>query len=62
MAWGKNQLDFILTHGNIVKEAELKDFCETPNKCIVTAATFVKLNASVAFGFLNFFLWLGSVW
>ncbi|CBY22249.1 unnamed protein product [Oikopleura dioica] len=62
MAWGKNQLDFILTHGNIVKEAALKDFCETPNKCIVTAATFVKLNASVAFGFLNFFLWLGSLW
>merc|ERR1719373_1468935 len=50
MAWGKNQLDFILTHGNIVKEAALKDFCETPNKCTVTAAAFVKLNASVVFG------------
>lgn len=62
MAWGKNQLDSILTHGNIIKEASIKDFCETPNECTATAASFVKLNASVCFGFLNFFLWLGSMW
>lgn len=65
LAWAKGQLKLITSHENFVKESDLHDFCgdDTPGvTCSSTSPGFVELNASIAFGFLNFFVWLGSVW
>jgi len=63
LAWAKGQLDKITSVENFIKESDLRDFCTSDEiKCISTAPGFVKLNASIAFGFLNCVVWIGSFW
>ena len=63
LAWAKGQLSNITKPETFVTESDVSDFCTSINvQCSSTAPNFVELNASIAFGFLNFFVWLGSVW
>jgi len=67
LAWAKGQLSTLTDPQNLVKEHELHTYCDTldslDGSCGVNEeASFVKLNSSVAFGFLNLFLWGAGLW
>lgn len=63
LAWAKGQLESVTNTVNFVRESDVKDFCTNDLvSCSSTAPNFVKLNASIAFGFLNMLVWVGSCW
>ena len=63
LAWAKGQLDKITSVENFIKESDLHEFCKDDKvDCTSTSPSFVKLNASIAFGFLNCVVWIGSFW
>jgi hypothetical protein len=63
LAWAKGQLATILSPQNIVQEHGINVICNDGNmNCKSSEPSFVKLNSSVAFGFLNIFLWGAGLW
>ena len=59
LAWAKGQLINFTVQESFVHEHGLANFCkEAESKCYTELAEFNKLTSSVAFGFLNLFLWM----
>ena len=64
-AWGVGQVKHWTLPANVIQNDPLFQACKLDGKDICThsfAANYGPLNASVAFGFLNFFLWVCNVW
>ena len=64
-AWGLGEVKYWSSHDQFFKYNPLPDICKEGGiaRCTnYTGANFGPLNASVAFAFLNFFLWFCNVW
>jgi len=63
LAWAKGQLVKFTTQENFINESSMHKFCGTEGvQCTSTLADYTKLTSSVAFGFLNLFLWGAGSW
>jgi len=62
LAWAKSQLIQFTVQENFVLESGLQKFCSEATVCHTTSPGFTKLTSSVAFGFLNLFLWGAGSW
>jgi len=61
-AWGLGQVKIWSGHEKVLGSAEFKDLCQSATCRLNSGADYSPLTASVAFGFLNFFLWLCNIW
>lgn len=61
-AWGLNQIK-IITENSKFQGMKETEFCNDPDVvCTVLAFSTSKLSTSIAFGFLNLFLWISNIW
>ncbi|XP_002131045.2 synaptophysin [Ciona intestinalis] len=61
-AWGLGQVKMWSSSARFFQNAPLAAVCGSATCTPGASANFSPLNASVAFGFLNFFLWCCNVW
>lgn len=61
-AWGLGQLKIWTGSNKVLQIQPLKQVCSIDSCRQVVYLDYSSLNASVAFGFLNFFLWVCNVW
>ncbi|XP_055683890.1 synaptophysin-like [Lutzomyia longipalpis] len=47
---------------SVTDPTDIRTLCGNLNSCMVTVGSFSRLNISLIFGFLNFFLWASDLW